>query len=248
MFDSAPTVPLGRVMLHRNLLPAASPRARLMKPTGTNPQADTRSTWPNGSRWVGLCMLLGLALLAAGCWEGVAYPQGRTSVLMLLTGGIAMFVVALVLLCRKAVRHMAAPMPLVVVDPDPVSPAIAVPPQAVLPEAQTIPLLAGDVEPAACHASGSTIVAGDIAVTPKSPEAAFDVTTLMGAPLSDLLLAAMCKDAVGARRIFAKALESQPDSDAQLASTTLRSLAHSPTLSKTESPAVASGTTIPVSP
>jgi hypothetical protein len=50
-------------------------------------------------------------------------------------------------------------------------------------------------------------------------EARLDVATLMTAPLSDLLLAALCKDAAGARRIFAQAiLQAEPPAAAPPAS------------------------------
>lgn len=162
------------------------------------------SIGPDPARWVGACMLAGAALLGAGCWRGLAGAQERSLVLCLLGAGIAMFAAALVLLRRRPVHAPVAPAPAPAAAPIAGQKLLAAPvepsPGADVGQALRHDLPAPAVEPR--PAPPAAIVAA-----PRPMEGGLDVTALMDAPLADLLLAALCKDPVGARRIFARALE-----------------------------------------
>jgi hypothetical protein len=142
---------------------------------------------------------------------------------------IGLFAIALALsfLARRA--HPMTASALVV--PTPTMKAI----QA--PEADTaaqqrpqLPKVTAEVVPATPRFAARTVAAIPVAsnagpqVQPKPPgpigsagpidapaRGSLDVATLMQAPLADLLLAAMCKDAEGARRIFRQALLNQAE-------------------------------------
>lgn len=185
-----------------------------MKPAGTKTKADTGPAAPRGPRRVLVCLLLGFALLAAGCWAGIAHPQSRVLVLGLLCAGIALFGVALVLLRRRAEPRVAA-LPAPVAKP----PAPAPPPPLTTPSAAQ-PAVGLEPAPVPVPVALSTPPSAPVQAPAPTGERAFDVTTLMAAPLTDLLLAAMCKDPVEARRIFARALEIQATPTAPRPSTT----------------------------
>jgi hypothetical protein len=150
-------------------------------------------------------MLIGAAFLIAGCWKGLAAPQARTLVLCLLSVGIAMFAASLVLLRKRPASHMVESTTPTNANLKPLAAPAAKPMDAVIAKPQPLPRESVATEPRLALEFGSM----QTMPTESSPvEGALDVMALMDAPLADLLLAALCKDPVGARRIFARALES----------------------------------------
>ncbi len=123
-----------------------------------------------------ISLATGGALLAAGCWLGATAPTDRAWSLTLLCASILPFAAA----CRFEVRGGAAV-------------------QAVMP---------GSPAPAGLGQAPAPAPAPAPPPAPALPRAgaAPDLATLMQAPLPDLLLAALCKDPQGARRMFAQAL------------------------------------------
>ena len=162
----------------------------------------------NNARRVGICMLVGAALLVAGCWTGLADPPARTLVLCLLSGGIAMFAAALVLLRRRPVHDAVESSTPTSTDQKLLTAPVATPLDCGIAEKQQLrqEVTAVEPRPAPATASTQTIPAVAIVNERRPVEGVLDVAALMDAPLTDLLLAALCKDPVGARRIFAKAL------------------------------------------
>jgi len=178
--------------------------------SGTTPTTAVRPTASQGWRRIWLSMLLGLALLVAGCGVGLADPQARAVVLGLLSVGIAMFAVSLVLL-RDRRTTPAAPDPAASAKGDAatVERPSAEPAAASIVEPVAVPFEVATAEPRAGREQQLLPAAGAATNRPSSKpsEAALDLAALIDAPLADLLLAALCKDPVGARRIFARALE-----------------------------------------
>ena len=187
--------------------------------SGTAPKTTVRPNASQGSRRIWLSMLLGLALLVAGCGAGLADPQARAVVLGLLSVGIAMFVVSLVLLRgRRAAPPALDPTASAKADPAPAGLPAAKPAAALSADPVAVLLEGAVAEPPAGQDQRTPQALGAATSRPSSKpsEAAFDLAALIDAPLADLLLAALCKDPVGARLIFAKALESaaQPEASA----------------------------------
>jgi len=189
----------------------------LTKAPGTTPTMAAHPNASQGSRRSGLSMLLGLALLVTGCWVGLAEPRARTLVLCLLSTGIAMFAASLVLLRHRPLAlHSLHPMASARADPVPVELPAAKPGGTLIVKPVAAPLENAAAAPAVVQELPRPLVAtaAEIHVSSKPSEAALDLAALIDAPLADLLLAALCKDPVGARRIFAKALESAASPEA----------------------------------
>jgi uncharacterized protein (DUF486 family) len=163
----------------------------------------------DSSRGVSICMLAGAALLVAGCWTGLADAQARTLVLCLLSGGIAMFAAALVLLRRRPGHDAVGASAPKSTGQKVLAAPIATPLDTGTAEPLQLRQEVAAVEPrpSAATAILQTNPAAATVNETRPVEGVLDVTVLMDAPLTDLLLAALCKDPVGARRIFAKALE-----------------------------------------
>ena len=177
-------------------------------PALINPQAPNtkRPAAPQGAF---ICLAAGGVLLAAGCYLGTA-PQGdRTWTLMLLFFSVVLFAIAGAL----EFRHRTTPSSDKVVDgpiakvqiaatpsvtPRPPLPAELAPGPGPGPAKSTVTALAVVVPTADSTMSSQA--------APHRAEPLFDVAALTKLPLSDLLLAARCKDPEGARRIFAQAL------------------------------------------
>jgi len=214
MFDGARTDLGYQPMLVGTSTTVALSTPCLMNATVLTSKTGIASIALNNGRWAGICMLAGAALLVAGCWTGLADPQARALVLCLLSGGVAMFAAALVLLRIKPVHATAGVSALAPasIDQRLLDAPVATPPDASIAEPQQPRQGVATVEPrpAPTTASTQTIPATAIVNEARPAEGVLDVTALMDAPLTDLLLAALCKDPVGARRIFAKALEPGP--------------------------------------
>lgn len=149
-----------------------------------------------------ICLSIGAVALASGCLLGFEGPGDRVSSLALLGCGVVAFAVALVLQLKTPTAPGAdlppthgatptravtpAPAALLVPGSTTDGPAPRPIPVPVLPPAAT--------RPAAVLSAPKPPLAGTV----------LDVPALMRLPLSDLLLAALCKDPQGARRIFAQ--------------------------------------------
>jgi hypothetical protein len=204
------------------------------------PKIGVPSVASTGARSVNICMLVGVAFLVAGCWKGLADPQARTLVLCLLSVGIAMFAAALVLLRRRGAHPVVESSAPTSADRKPVTALVATPPGADIAKPQQLHQEVVAIEPQPARETGNTppIPAAEILHASMPVEGTLDVTALMEVPLADLLLAALCKDPVGARRIFARALESGAPPVAQLTPSTSGVSATPP---KRDVPAVAIG-------
>jgi hypothetical protein len=214
------------------------------------PKIGIPSIAPAGGRSVGICMWVGAAFLVGGCWKGVADPQARTLVLCLLSVGIALFAVALVLLRRRPVHPVVESSAPTSAEQKQIVAPVATPLGAVMAKPQQLAreVAAIEARPARETVSTSTIPAAEILHASRPVAGALDVTALMEAPLADLLLAALCKDPVGARRIFARALESEAPAVAQLTPSTSGAPAPSATPPERDVPAVAIAPATPAAP
>jgi len=194
----------------------------LMNASVPTPKIGVPSIASTGARSVSICMLVGVAFLVAGCWKGLADPQARTLVLCLLSVGIAMFAAALVLLRRRPAHTVVASSAPTSADQKlvtaPVTTLVATPSGADIAKPQQLHREVVAIEPQPAQEAGSTptIPEAEILHASRPVAGVLDVTALMEVPLADLLLAALCKDPVGARRIFARALESEAQPLAQL--------------------------------
>jgi len=185
---------------------------------------------------VRLCLALGAVALAGGCALGYALPAHRSWVLLLLTASVLLFAAALALQWRGSAHagHETVTMTpagnahaepaqgasasaatpasrtavmddakanaslLALSAPLPKSASVAAP--AAAPKAAVVPA------PTPAAVPAPTPVPSPGAAPGPSTDAALDVAHLMQAPLADLLLAALCKDPDGARRIFTQAV------------------------------------------
>jgi hypothetical protein len=172
-----------------------------------------------------ICLAAGAVLLAAGCCLGIAIADDRAWSLTLLLGSVVLFATA----CAFEFRLRAVPAAdklasaAVVKEPiaatasatpapapstalaKPVVMAVAVvaPPAGAATPVQARPAAALQLTPP--ERTTAPVQAATASATQKA-DAPLDVAALMKAPLSDLLLAALCKDPQGTRRIFAQAL------------------------------------------
>jgi hypothetical protein len=121
-----------------------------------------------------------------------------------------MFAAALVLLRRRPVPDAVGSSAPTRTDQKLLTAPVATPLDTGIAEPQKLQsqeVAAVEPRPAVANASTQTVPAAAIVIETRPMEGVLDVTALMDAPLADLLLAALCKDPVGARRIFAKALD-----------------------------------------
>lgn len=188
------------------------------------PQALTTSPVPSPGQPIGSqigrsCLVVGGVLLAAGCYLGATAPGDRSWSLTLLFISVVLFAAAGAHEFRRhaastadkvagvvpAKGHIAAvpsetpePPPRTAPDPAPATPVVTALTVVVPPSGRATPSQAAPTPPPT--PSPTTVPA------PHRAEAQLDVATLIELPLSDLLLAALCKDPLGARRIFAQAL------------------------------------------
>lgn len=159
--------------------------------------------------WSRICLATGGVLLAAGCYLGSTTSGSRAWSLMLLLLSVVLFAIAGGLEFRNRVTSTA----------DKVAGGLTVRDHvAATPSAKPIPpsRVAADPVQAKSPVTALAVVApppGPAMPTKAAPDPApnraetpLDVATLIKVPLNDLLLAALCKDPQGARRIFANAL------------------------------------------
>jgi hypothetical protein len=155
------------------------------------------------------CLAAGGVLLAAGCYLGAAIPGDRAWSLTLLLFSVVLFAIA----GAFEFRHRAAPTADKLASGSTAKDHIAGTP-SLMPRPSP-PAAQGPVpaKPAVTALAVVAPTAGAAMPSPAAPapaphraDASLDVATLMNVPLSDLLLAALCKDPEGARRIFAQAL------------------------------------------
>jgi len=173
-----------------------------------------------------VCLALGAVVLAWACTIGVTRPADRTWVLGLLFCSVALFAVALALQLKRPAqavhaaakdgpaasarveppRHAQADSTVLAAQspgPDDAGhrpPAIALPGPPPKPAATAV--TGPPASPEATASTGSGPGRSDRPATEAPP----DIATLMRSPLADLLLAALCKDPEGARRIFRQAV------------------------------------------
>ncbi len=182
-------------------IPTATSTAETPLPSG--------SSGPEGRLMLGL----GTAALMAGCYIAIAMHEDRVYFLILFGISIALFATTLALALRRlrtvippAVKDEVSPalpaqvqrvptLPLLAAKPVPASPPVPtpVPPSVAVPEPGPVSSN-GDLRPPVAKPQAKPL-----------PVASLDVATLMHAPLSDLLLAALLKDPQETRRIFAQA-------------------------------------------
>jgi hypothetical protein len=169
------------------------------------------------------CLAAGAVLLAAGCALGAALPADRAWSLALLCGSVVLFAIAGVLEFRqrpvaaadKGADFSTATRPLIATPGALPRPAPNGSPGP-LPARSVGTALAVMAPPAAAPSPSPSPPPPPMALPLKNApvaqpiEAALGLPALMRLPLSDLLLAALCKDPQGARAIFAQALQ-QPD-------------------------------------
>ena len=171
-----------------------------------------RNTAPQATS---ICLATGGVFLAAGCYLGAATQGVRTWSLVLLFISVVLFAIAGTL----EFRHRAAATDDKVADgpiakdqiaatqsvtPLPPSPAALDPVRA--QSAVTALSVVVPTAGAALPSQAAPALVPAPAAAPHQAETPFDVAALTKLPLSDLLLAALCKDPQGARRIFAQAL------------------------------------------
>lgn len=149
-----------------------------------------------------ICLALGTFALVTGCFAGVERAGNRELILFALGGAILLFAAASVLqMKRPGVAAAESPQSARTAPP----PAAA--PVAHAPAPQTPAGAPVDVSrtewPVAVLAPPQVKAAAPIAPAAHAEDLP-DVPALMRVPLSDLLLAALCKDPQGARRIFAE--------------------------------------------
>jgi hypothetical protein len=172
---------------------------------------------------VRLCLALGGVVLAGACGLGYALPAQRDWVLLLLACSVLLFAAALGQQWRGSVRPAAGthtPPPAAsapsVSSPRPEPTRLAAP--AATPKTALMVMPTPDIPtPATAAAPAPPPRASPPTAPPRyAPPApappplrastAPDVAQLMQSPLADLLLAALCKDPDGARRIFTQAV------------------------------------------
>ena len=153
-----------------------------------------------------VCVAGGTVLLIAACSLGYARPDDRAWVLGILAISVALFASAVARQFRS-LRTASS------VAQDPSTSSETPPPLQAAPGDDRVsteaPVTAAPPQaaPAPISLAPKPSLPDILQAEPKPPQAApHDVTTLMQVPLSDLLLAALCKDPQGARRIFAQAI------------------------------------------
>jgi hypothetical protein len=151
------------------------------------------------------CFALGVGALLTGCLVGYLYPTALILTIALLGLGITLFIASIVLQRRRvkepavasATSQPARPLPIASGTVPVASPAAPLPP-GTADRRPEMPLTV------VASPAPSDRAAPSPPVKALAQEPLLDVPTLMRVPLSDLLLAAMCKDPQGARRIFAQ--------------------------------------------
>jgi hypothetical protein len=176
-----------------------------MTTTPQNNPSAPKTKPPIQSRVSGICLATGCVLLVAGCYLGVGAVNDATWSLLLVFLSIALFAFA----GWYEFKQRAAPST-VPSTPLPAVKAATPPPSAVVALAVVAPPTFPTPPPPpppvpTIRATAAPAPAPAIAI-PQPADTPFDVATLIKLPLSDLLLAALCKDPQGARRIFAQAL------------------------------------------
>jgi hypothetical protein len=195
--------------------------------------ADSKPIKPAPMKAIRVVLALGAALLVVGCYAGFARSGNSAFVFAVFGSSVVLFAVALAMLLRRPSHPAAEPAqaesPQRVTKAEPLPGAVS---KAELSESRVVAVAqvgphahaAVVAEPAAQGAAAAAPpvpASMPVPATAEAPraEARLDVATLMTAPLSDLLLAALCKDAAGARRIFAQAiLQAEPPAAAPPAS------------------------------
>ncbi len=149
-------------------------------------------------------LVLGVAALVSGCIAGLEAPGERVLFLTLLGGSIVLFAAAAVVQWKRPHDPGVEPAAIPPVEAGSSMAQARVVPAPTSPPAADVladhPLLMPDraQSPVVAGASPSPDVGSTLAAV--SP----DIPALMRLPLSDLLLAALCKDPQGVRRIFAE--------------------------------------------
>jgi hypothetical protein len=159
------------------------------------------------------CLAIGGVLLAVGCYLGAAIPGDRAWCLTLLLVSVVFFAIAGGFEFRRRAASAAAKdaggsmaKDHIVVTPVVIARRVSPAAQERTPARSAVTALVV-VAPSA----GASMPSQASPVSaPLRLDAPLDVATLVNMPLSDLVLAALCKDPQGARRIFAQALL-QPD-------------------------------------
>jgi hypothetical protein len=177
---------------------------------------------------VRLCLAVGALVLATGCALGYAVPDQRLWVLLLLAGSVLLFSTALALQwhgsaqggrdtatpphvqapaaasARRAGEPTATPAARATGAPQ----AITAAPLSGFSGPQPAPdgLAATAPKPSAAPAPSAARAPAAAVVPVPRTDTTTDVAHLMQLPLADLLLAALCKDPDGARRIFEQAV------------------------------------------
>jgi len=202
-----------RMILHRHLS-AASP---LMLTLHENPMANSKPDFSKPKIRSAILLVLGTIALGAGCYFGFIQHGKPVLVLGIYGVSIALFVaeIAISLYWRvhlKLVIPVALPAPAAKVKLDSHSELASSegrqqPGVTLLEAAAKSPASTVDSKPvqASSIAHIQSQANPEVQSTPAMKER-LDVALLMQAPLADLLLAALCKDADGARRIFKQAI------------------------------------------
>ena len=171
-----------------------------------------------------VCLGLGGVLLAAGCSLGYLQINHGAWIVAVLACSIGLFAAALVLQVKPLKASPALPLAL-----DTVAPSLPRSPPNIELGANTLvqPAAPRPVTPSAPAAPPES-VAPACSINERKSFAAVpqDVATLMQAPLSDLLLAAVCKDPLGARRIFAQVTMQADSSGSPEAMQTIAKVSH----------------------
>ncbi len=168
-----------------------------MTSTPQNNPSAPKTKPPVQSQLSGICLATGCVLLVAGCYLDVDAANDATWRLLLMFFSIALFAFAGWYEFKQRAAPSTAPstrLPAVKAATPPPAAVVAlavVAPPTFPPPPPVQPIRATDAPASAIAQPAGT---------------PFDVATLIKLPLSDLLLAALCKDPQGSRRIFAQAL------------------------------------------
>jgi len=188
---------------------------------------DVSSPNPCASQKTSVVLLgLGAMALAIGCYAGFAGRADPAWVFVTLGASVLLFAAPLALYLARRMRRPAAHASLPAPGPKAPVPVAMAPADASVTRGAAITVLAPVPAPVPPVPAPAPVLAHapapqpPVPAPPASPAAApqptvaaitparvtLDISALMQAPLVDLLLAAMCKDADGARRIFRQAL------------------------------------------
>jgi hypothetical protein len=151
-----------------------------------------------------ICLVLGAVALVSGCLVGFENPGNREIILALLGGGVALFVAALLLQLRRPGVPIGALSTSLRATPSLNAVVTRQPAPLQLPSRASADASPTEWPLAVLPASESKATAPTPPVVSRHAEVLPDVPALMRVPLSDLLLAALCKDPQGAHRIFAQ--------------------------------------------